>query len=194
MELKNPIIIQNLFSEKYMNIIEDSCIKSSWSYSNNITYGENCNDIQNGFSNSFDNETIQYHLFQYLIFKSCEKINFKVDKVIRIRKRLTYPNKEKYNIPYQPHTDYNFDHLVLLYYVNDSDGDTYIYKEKNNRKNLINFFKNKKEINNLSILQKINFKRGDVVIFNGKNYHASSLSSKSNRIILNINVSGKFKT
>lgn len=165
-----------------MDRIEDSCTESFWKYSNNITYGEDYKNIQNGFSFSFPNKSRQYFLYQYLIFKSCEKINFKVKKVLRIRKRLTYPNKEKYNIPYQPHIDYNFNHLVLLYYVNESDGDTYIYKEKCN--------KNPK---NFSILEKVNFKRGNVLIFNGKNYHASSLSSKNNRIVLNINLIGKFK-
>lgn len=183
--IKSPIIIENLLSEKYMDRIEDSCIKSHWKYINNITYGENYEDIINGFTNSFDDKSVQYFLYQYLIFKICEKINFKVEKIIRIRKRLTYPSEKKYNIAYHPHVDHYLNHLVLVYYVNESDGDTYIYKEKSSTKN--------KYPKNFSILEKIKFKRGNVLVFNGKNYHASSLSSKNNRIILNISISGKFE-
>jgi hypothetical protein len=190
MKLKSPIILDNLFSEEYMKKIEESCIEGSWKYSNNITYGENYDDIRNGFSMIVEDNTSQYFLYQYLIFKSCEKINFKVKKSIRIRKRLTYSNKEKYNIPYQPHVDFDDEHLVLLYYVNDSDGDTFVYKEKYSKKNKLN--SDNVNIENLSLLKKIEFKRGRVVIFNGRNFHASSLSSSNPRIVLNINLYGKF--
>jgi hypothetical protein len=186
MKLKLPVILDDLFSKKYMEKIEESCVESLWRYANNVTYGEKYDNIQNGFSFSFDENCLQHSLFQYLIFKSCEKINFKVEKIIRIRKRLTYPNKEKYNIPYQLHTDFNYDNLVLLYYVNHSDGDTFIYKEKFNKKNKVN------NIKKFHLLEKVSFKKGRVVIFDGKNYHASSLSSSDSRIILNINLTGKF--
>lgn len=184
--LKMPIIFDDVISEKYVSKIEELCVKSPWMYANNITNGEDSIYLQNGFSFSFDENLPQHFLFQYLIFKCSEKINFKVKKILRIRKRLTYPSKEKYNIPYQPHVDFKKKHLVLLYYVNDSDGDTFIYKEK--------FSKNdaNQNLENLCVLDTVNFKKGRVVIFDGSNYHASSLSSSNSRMILNINLSGKF--
>jgi hypothetical protein len=187
MKLKLPIILDDLLSIEYMKKIEESCNESSWGYLNNITYGEEFDDIQNGFSFSFDENSLQYFLLQYLIFKSCEKINFKVEKISMLRKRLTYPNQEKYNTPYQPHVDSEDKHLVLLYYVNCSDGDTFIYKEKFNEKNKLN------DIKKFHLLEKVQFKKGRIVIFDGKNYHASSLSSSNSRIILNINLKGKFE-
>lgn len=188
MNLKDPFIIENLLSEKYMNIIEESCIQSAWKYSNDISYGENSNttNIVNGYNRVLNKGAIQYWLYQYLIFKSFEKINFDIKKILRIRKRLTFPNTSLYDIPYQPHVDYNFEHLSMIYYVNESDGCTFIYNEQFNMKD-----KNSPE--NYSILKKVNPQRGKIVIFNGKNYHASSLSSRKNRIILNINVTGDFK-
>lgn len=187
MKLKTPIIIDNIISQNYMNKIEKSCIESSWAYSNNITYGENYDKLQDGFSLRFDENCFQYALVQYLIFKSCEKINFKIDEIFSVRKRLTYSSEKKYNIPYQPHVDFEYNHLVLLYYVNNSDGDTFVYKEKYNKKN-INIVDKK-----YSLLKQIEFKKGRIVIFDGKNYHASSLSSFNPRIVLNINLKGKFK-
>lgn len=186
MNSKNLFIIENKFSEKYINMIEESCIQSPWNYSSNITYNDpNYKHIVDGCVSEFDKKTCQYWLYQYLIYKSFEQINFDVKKIIRIRKRLTFPNNLLYNIPYQPHIDHHFEHLTLLYYVNESDGDTYIYNEK--------FTRESGALKNFSILKKINFKKGRVAIFNGMNYHASSLSSKNNRIVLNINVSGNFK-
>ena len=179
--MKNPIILDNIFSEKYMNEIEDACLKSSWMYFNDITFYENSIN-QNGFALTFDNNSSQYFLLQYLIFKSCQKINFEVKEILRVRKRLTYPNKEKYNIPCNQHVDDKNKHIVLLYYVNNSNGDTFVYNKESKNNNDKKF----------SSFKKVEFKRGRVVIFNGKNYHASSLSSNNPRIVLNINLQGKF--
>lgn len=161
MNLKSPIILDNLFSDEYMKIIEISCTESFWQYVNNISYRENYDDIQNGFSFVFEDNSLQYFLFQYLIFKSCEKINFKVEKTIKIRKRLTYPNKEKYNIPYQLHVDYQDTHLVLLYYVNDSNGDTFVYKEKFSKKNKLKL--NDVDIKSFLYLRKLNLKEEELL-------------------------------
>jgi len=192
-KIKFPVIIDNLFSKKYMDAIEDSCVKTSWSYNNNISYGENTNkSIQDGFAITFNTESHYYSLFQYLIFKSCEKINFEVSEISRIRKRLTYPNKERYNIPYCPHVDYSHNHLVLLYYVNECDGDTFIFDEildvpKDERNDEIIAF------DKWTIKERIEPRKGRIVIFDGSSYHSSSLSSTNNRIVLNIDITGKFK-
>ena len=69
------------------------------------------------------------------------------------------------------HTDMSMPHVVCLYYVNNSEGDTFIY-DKYDKK----------------LTQQITPKKNRVVVFDGSIYHASSLPTKNKRIILNFNV------
>lgn len=86
-------------------------------------------------------------------------------------------NKENYNLP---HVDYYYDHDTIIYYVNDSDGDTRFFNE---------FFV-KEEPKNLkcTVQQLVTPKENRFVIFNGLQYHtASNPFDVSRRIVININ-------
>ena len=67
------------------------------------------------------------------------------------------------------HIDSDIPHIVCLYYVNDTDGDTFICDI------------DKK-------IRRISPKKNRAVVFDGSLYHASSLPTKNKRIIININV------
>lgn len=85
-----------------------------------------------------------------------------------------------------PHVDFYFPHYTLLYYVNDSDGDTILYNEKVES---VNFGDTPEYPNRFTLLDRISPKRGTAVLFNGMHYHSSSLPKKSeNRIAININI------
>ena len=73
-----------------------------------------------------------------------------------------------------PHYDNLNEHLVIIYYVNDSDGDTFI-------------FENDKYP--LKIKKRVSPKAGRFVIFNGNHFHAG-IHPKSNdyRIVINFNL------
>jgi len=80
-------------------------------------------------------------------------------------------NKDKYNTP---HVDLEYrkdiKYKSCIIYLNDSDGDTFI-------------FNNKKEI-----IKRITPKKGDVLILEGNQIHASSHPIKTDyRLVLNIN-------
>ena len=66
------------------------------------------------------------------------------------------------------HMDMSIPHTVALYYVNDSDGDTF-------------FFDKDKQI-----VDRVTPKKGRVVVFDGLTLHASSMPSKDYRISMNI--------
>ena len=68
-----------------------------------------------------------------------------------------------------PHIDFKDPHLVYLYYVVDSDGQTL-------------FLKNKK------VIKKIKPKQGRLVIFNGNIYHTAEQPEKGKRCVINFNV------
>jgi len=79
--------------------------------------------------------------------------------------------KDEHNTP---HVDSQESHNVILYYVNESDGNTFIFNEQK------------------QIIKKIKHKRGRLVKFDGKYYHAGSHPSKSDRrITINFNYKEK---
>ena len=66
------------------------------------------------------------------------------------------------------HVDMKIPHTVILYYVNDADGDTF-------------FFNKSREI-----VDRVTPKKGRAVVFDGLTLHASSMPSKDYRISLNL--------
>ena len=69
------------------------------------------------------------------------------------------------------HLDLPIPHVVCLYYVNDTDGDTYIY-----------------DTNNEKLIERITPRKNRAVVFDGLCYHASSLPTKDKRIIINFDL------
>lgn len=68
-----------------------------------------------------------------------------------------------------PHVDNDNPHNVYLYYVNESDGDTFFFNE------------------NKEVIERVSHKRGRIVHFDGSIYHAGSNPSKyDRRITINI--------
>jgi hypothetical protein len=81
------------------------------------------------------------------------------------------------------HIDVKYPHLVCLYYINDSDGDTFLFdKTLNDTPTLLKTTK-------LEVIKRVTPKKGRVLLFNGNRYHSSSGPTKSVRCVLNFNVS-----
>lgn len=103
-----------------------------------------------------------------------------VTSLIRMKMNLTtrsiHFNEGNYGVP---HIDYPVgdfsNHIIALYYVNDSDGDTIIFNESESSKEL-------------TIKERIAPKKGRMVLFNGDLLHASSNPIKNDlRCVVNIN-------
>lgn len=85
-----------------------------------------------------------------------------------------------------PHVDMFFPHYTVLYYVNDSDGDTFLYNEKSPA---VDFGVIPEYPNMFNVSASFSPKMGRALIFNGLVYHSSSLPQlNSHRIAININV------
>jgi hypothetical protein len=102
----------------------------------------------------------------------CKKTNLNNVSIVRIKSNLQTQEKNSFEENYTtPHHDFTFDHYVLLYYVNDSDGATVIFDNNNN------------------ILEKINPKKGRFLLFDGKLLHSSSSPINCKyRIVINFNL------
>lgn len=81
-----------------------------------------------------------------------------------------------YNLP---HIDYNFPHKTAIFYLNNSDGPTWIFNER---------FNGQEEPTEFTINEKINPRENGMILLDGLQYHTASNPIKSDRrVILNIN-------
>lgn len=176
-------VLDDVISDKYSMFLFENLTKVDWKFVPNLSYGNTDNYdsagfskllfLQKQFNNTEDKKTIisqEYSFVLPMILESFEKFRLDCDlsNVFRSRVRLTLnkPISKEEDI----HIDYSFPHLVLIYYVNTTDGDTVLYDE------------NKKVINRISP------KRGRCVLFDGLIKHASSSSTLSPRMIINTNI------
>ena len=118
----------------------------------------------------------EYHeLFKPLLQKVGLKVGIRNVQVLQGRSFLQFPIRER-GEPDLPHIDImDKIHIVGLYYVVDSDGDTVIYNER-------------KESETYTIKQRVTPKQGRIVIFDGGLYHTAEQPLNNTRCIVNYNI------
>ncbi|MGI9305408.1 MAG: hypothetical protein ACR2RB_22305 [Gammaproteobacteria bacterium] len=115
-----------------------------------------------------------YAFAQTMLKMFSEKTGTKIDSIKRVKANLQPKcsdfTPDGYNTP---HVDFDEPHQVLLYYVNDSDGDTFIFDRTPD--------------GDFQVLKRIPPRQGRFVLFDGAHYHAGSHpQSHDLRIVLNI--------
>ncbi len=111
-----------------------------------------------------------------------QKFNVKVNRLLRMHIMLTMPdpkNQSKYGIPHVDYTEYPTA-KTIVYYINDSTGDTVLFNEKYQSDLDTNIGKK-------NILTRVSPKKGRAVMFDTLQFHAASRSHTNHRAILNIN-------
>lgn len=131
------------------------------------------------FEGSWDTPELMPWCFQ-ILDSVLEQSGKTINELIRIQFNLLYQNPDKsYTIDNwnNAHIDQEFDHNVLLYYIDDSDGNTFVFNERRGD-----------VIENFTINKIIEPKRGRAILFDGNQYHASSNSVKYlKRLAINFN-------
>ena len=125
-----------------------------------------------------------YDLFIPLLGISCDKIHMTNYEVVNARLFLQAPIGEKDRKNDKLHVDLPFQHMVFLYYINDSDGDT-VFSNLNS-KNTSN--QTLAPDVDYEIIKRVTPKKGRGVFFNGTIYHASTKPSKNSRCVANFNI------
>ena len=201
---KLPIIIDDLFNEEFQDQIEDLIFDCTWIFNNDNTFGSEdqktkyrkiLSPLEYKITPNFVS-SIQPHkdkkIFEKIItllYKSCNEINFNVEKIKRCRASIHAVIRSKLKID-NIHINSSIPHLVLIYYVNDSDGDTILYdKTLNDIPYNIDYPEDFCELN---IVNRITPKRGRILFFDGRVYHASSSPEKSVRCIITLDLFGQF--
>ena len=179
------IIIDNVVSEKYSQLIFDRMAELKWTFVPDISIGSKSRNSKPGFSYNFYLESNynniepkeiispMYNFIAPMLLEAFDKLNvdFSLSDVFRSRARLTVqqPELDATNRSDTPHRDYVFPHWVLIYYVHTVDGDTLFYE-------------------NDVVVERIQPKRGRVCLFDGSTIHSSTTPALGPRIIINNNI------
>ena len=148
--IDNIYVFDDIIEKPYQELIKETLIGGDkpltidkvedpfpWYYISDITDADHEATFQGrfGFTHQYvtpeDGIVSEFHnLFLGLIKNSCKKLNMKEIDVLNGRSFLSTPTNIPKDDVDSPHVDMIVPHFVMLYYVNDSDGDTLIYNEK----------------------------------------------------------------
>lgn len=173
------IILDEVISNQYQNhiyeIITDQYFP--WSFLPEVTtYTPTNNKAQPAFSHIayLNSKPVSkyYDIFYSLLLSICGKVDCEISELFRIRVGcLLRGDSKNHNLM---HTDFDFQHKTMLYYVNDSDGDTIIDTTER--------------------IVTVSPKSGRIVLFDGNYSHASSNPIvNTHRFVITFNFDGAFK-
>ena len=200
----NPIVLDNLIEEDLQNQIEDAIFDCTWNFKldnvkgsrilgyehrkllNPLDYDVSPNFTANIRSNP--NRHI-YEKVVKLIKRGCDEIKFNIEDVKRCYGAI-HATIMKENRKDHIHVNVDIPHLVMLYYVNDSDGDTILYDKTLD--DIPYEVQYPDEYCNLNIAHRIAPKKGRVLFFDGRCYHSPSTPTKSMRCIITTDLFGEF--
>jgi len=108
----------------------------------------------------------------YTVKDMCPELGLLGTSRVKFNVLLKQDFKYHYN---QPHMDSTNTTYSMVYYLNDGDGDTFLFNEKYGD-----------EFSDFTVMERISPKKNRAVIFEANRYHASSNPSQAeNRYVLN---------
>lgn len=186
------LVFDDIIDKQHQNKIKDLLFGKtfSWFYYDDISKENNEVQRRPGFGHYFLHDkkvNSEFHNeVNPIIAEALKKANIKHTSNFQglqgrsfFQLPLNIPDR---HIVDTPHVDTDIPHLAILYYVNDSDGDTIIYE------NIFEGYDKIPHKKDLVIKQKISPKMGRVVVFNGKYWHTAEQPTYNERCIINYNV------
>ena len=187
------IVIDDFISLEYQEKIKQELLglgnNFPWHYTEDVTAAGDFDSqhrpamshdyvIINDDDDTSEIESVYHHLFVPMLSKACHHLKMPETEIIQGRSFLQFPLKNiDTSVVDLPHIDLDEgdEHIVVLYYVIDSDGDTIIYNERT-------------ESSSYTEKQRVSPKQGRVVIFEGGQYHTAAQPTKGTRCIVNYNL------
>jgi len=184
------LVIDDFIDKDYQEKIKNNLMGDNdfpWYYIDDVTAAyEEGNQGRAGLSHVYverqDDDsseiTSDFHeLFLPLLNKACNALEVSKANIIQGRSFLQFPLNLNSCDDDTPHIDLDEGerHIVVLYYVVTSDGDTVIYNERT-------------ASDIYTVKQKVTPKQGRVVIFDGGLYHTAQQALKKIRCIVNYNL------
>lgn len=183
-------VVDNFLDDDYKQLIIDQTIYNNtfpWFFLYSMSgadrpiaiEGTHVAAHQHGFQHTLIDHKQNYgspyeNLFMPMVSRLIEHIDNNIH-LVRIKIGMVMP-MEGGGIAH-PHVDYKSPHKTLVYYVNDTDGDTVFYDQWYDGTDRLDF----------TVQQRIHPKAGSAVIFDGLQYHSTSYPTKDVRAFININ-------
>ena len=121
--------------------------------------------------------------FECLNRTVCTKAELDIKHMTRIRLGMHIPDSS-WTSHHGPHKDQFMPHTVVLFYVTDTDGDTYFFEDGDDNDPLGYSYNSEMEY---KIIDRVTPKKNMMVVFDGLTTHASSYPTKGQRITINYN-------
>jgi hypothetical protein len=191
-------VVDNFISPAFQEEIKSILLGPSfpWYFTEDITFEKSVVELQklgkphpahaHLFCRNKKSTSSYFDLILPLAHFGASTANFKFNEVVQCRSFLQYPLSTEFldrkidNL----HIDLPYDHLVVIYYVVDSDGDTIIV----NKVRKDNVEEHHSKVSEYDIIQQITPKQGRAVIFNGKYYHTAAQPTEHMRCIINFDI------
>jgi hypothetical protein len=184
-------VFDDVIPKRYQDEIEHRLLYSgySWAYTPTIVDCITKEGKVFGFGGKLGNHTegvVDTENFNFLLpltYSISEKSGIEYESILASRTFLQVPTTyEKNHGPF--HVDFKYPHMVFLYYVNDSDGDTLITNKKYDFSN-----QTFDELDESQIVERVSPRKGRVVIFDGLYYHSGGIPKISPRCVINFDLS-----
>lgn len=197
----NDIIeIENIIPIDYQNYIHDVLTGGDfpWIFNKHMVSGDDIflskKDNPAGFNHYFyeHNKPVSpfFQMIYPLVLSITSNANIPFNRLYRMRANLTLANTDIGEKDWLlPHIDSFFPHWNVIYYVNDSDGDTILFNETND-----DYDSGQRDIDtiskgNFTVKKRVTPKKGKILAFHGRYYHSVQLSRESKyRCLININL------
>lgn len=189
-------IISELDQIKLEKYVKLSNLK--WTYQHNITgqYGgtdslELPANVLKGINITDSNIS---NIINSIKLNLLNKLNMEFVKDYRYKINWTTPITKNYDFKNLIHVDMDVDHIAIVYYINDTDGNTIFLNNKkgNSAESRQSNFKGI-DLNEFEIVNKIPPKKGRAIIFDGNIYHYGEYPTITDRFIINFDLVGKHK-
>lgn len=179
-------VYDNILSQEHEDYFFKTILESQfpWVYTRDITNRKTAENPRPAFSHVYYRPTnFSTSNYSFLVDKIADeglKLLGKKGSVIQARSFLQLPLKDNFDTYDSPHIDLTYDHIVFLYYVCDSDGDTVLF-EKNQQINDLTKY-------DLKIKKQVTPKKGRLLIFDGSYWHTAYQPKENVRCVININI------
>ena len=193
MRLNDVMVVDDCISDTYSKAIESQLVSKNhpWYFQRDVVVTSNklgTPGLSHFFFDANSGGVISpelYNLVLPVVFEACAKVGISPNGILQARSFMHFPIADALRKEYDHiHVDTDQEHIVALYYVNDTDGDTFIF-DKTTRDVPYGADVTK---HTFTVKDRITPKRGRIVFFNGDQYHASSGPTKDMRCIINFNL------